>query len=81
MFVTMFFDDGVVPLSEIECHALLAGQTVGHLSLTIAALPVVAPVKYQYLGGDVVIGVHDGACDAPSLGERRRVGRRQHRDR
>lgn len=57
----MFFDDGVGLLSETECHALLAGQTIGHLSLTIGALPVVAPVSYQYLGGDVIIGAHDGA--------------------
>jgi nitroimidazol reductase NimA-like FMN-containing flavoprotein (pyridoxamine 5'-phosphate oxidase superfamily) len=56
----MFFDHGVVLLSEAECHALLASQTEGHLSLTIGALPVVAPVRYQYLGGDVIIGAHDG---------------------
>jgi nitroimidazol reductase NimA-like FMN-containing flavoprotein (pyridoxamine 5'-phosphate oxidase superfamily) len=56
----MFFDDGAAILSETECYALLASETLGRLSMNIGALPVVTPVSYQYLGGDVIIGTADG---------------------
>jgi len=56
----MFVADHAKPLTEIECHDLLAIKNVGRLSLTISALPVVVPVPYSYLGGSVVLAMHDG---------------------
>ncbi len=56
----MFFDDGTPLLSQVDCEALLAGASVGRLSLSIGALPVVVPVHYRYLGGSVIIAMRDG---------------------
>ena len=47
-------------LTEEECRALLAGTNFGRASFTINALPVVLPVAYAYLGGSIVLGMHDG---------------------
>jgi hypothetical protein len=41
------------PLSEADCWALLASVSVGHLALSIQALPVILPVQY-YLDGDQI---------------------------
>jgi len=65
----MFFDNGAQDLSEVECQALLATADVGRLSLTIRALPVVLPVNYGYLGGNVILAIGDGPAQrAMSLG-------------
>src|SRR5665213_1838565 len=56
----MFLDDHVDGLSRPECERLLASTNVGRLSLSIDALPAVLPVNYQYLGGDIIIGMADG---------------------
>ena len=56
----MFFDDHVAGLSQPECEMLLASTNVGRLSLSIDALPAVFPVNYQYLGGDIIMGMADG---------------------
>ncbi len=58
--MTMFFDDDLPVLSRAECEGLLASTHVGRVSLTVGALPVVVPVNYQYLGGDIIIGMRDG---------------------
>ncbi len=55
----MFFDHAH-ELSETECLDLLARASVGRVSLTIRALPVIVPVNYGYLGGSVVFGMADG---------------------
>ena len=39
------------PLSDAECWALLASESVGRLALSIQALPAILPVQY-YLDGD-----------------------------
>ncbi len=56
----VIFDDGAELLSQAECQALLAGASIGRVSLTVDALPVVLPVAYQYLGGDVILSTDDG---------------------
>ena len=58
--VNMFVADHAKPLAEIECQDLLAARNVGRLSLTITALPVVVPVTYGYLGGNIVLAMGDG---------------------
>jgi uncharacterized protein len=64
----MFFDEGVQPLSETECHDLLVQTSVGRLSLSLSALPVVVPVHYGYLGGRVIIGINDGPVRRAVIG-------------
>lgn len=41
------------PLSEAECWALLASVSVGHLALSVQALPAIFSVQY-YLDGDQI---------------------------
>lgn len=65
----MFFDGGAQDLSDVECQELLTTAHVGRLSLTMRALPVVLPVNYGYLGGNVILALGDGAARrASSLG-------------
>ena len=42
-------------LSPAECERLLAQTTVGRVGISIGALPVVLPVNYAMLDGDVVV--------------------------
>ena len=42
-------------LSPSECEQLLARTTVGRVGISIGALPVVLPVNYAMLDGDVVV--------------------------
>jgi uncharacterized protein len=42
-------------LSPAECERLLAHTTVGRVGISIGALPVVVPVNYAMLDGDVVV--------------------------
>ncbi len=56
----MFFDDELLLVPPDSCEALLASTHVGRVSLTIDALPAVLPITYQYLGGDIIIGMRDG---------------------
>jgi len=41
------------PLSEADCWALLASESVGRLALSIQALPAILPVQY-YLDADQI---------------------------
>jgi hypothetical protein len=53
--------DSRVVLSEPDCWALLAGQSLGRLGLSIRAMPAILPVQY-YLDGDniaVCLGQHE----------------------
>jgi nitroimidazol reductase NimA-like FMN-containing flavoprotein (pyridoxamine 5'-phosphate oxidase superfamily) len=52
--------NGFEVLSHDECHALLAGSTLGRVGLSVRALPVVLPVNYGVLGGDVVFLTAEG---------------------
>jgi nitroimidazol reductase NimA-like FMN-containing flavoprotein (pyridoxamine 5'-phosphate oxidase superfamily) len=56
----MYFHDAAPGLSEAECQNLLAGESLGRVSLTIGGLPVVMPVNYGYLGGSIILGMNDG---------------------
>ncbi len=56
----MFWDDDAKPLTDVECHELLANANVGRLSLTISALPLIVPVTYWYFRGSVILGMGDG---------------------
>ena len=56
----MLIDDGLELLDEQECRSLLAGGTIGRVGMTVAALPVILPVNYAYVDGDVVFRTGDG---------------------
>lgn len=43
------------PLSVEECCRLLATEKVGRVGISVRALPVVLPVNYSLLDGDIVI--------------------------
>ncbi|MBV8161453.1 MAG: pyridoxamine 5'-phosphate oxidase family protein [Acidimicrobiia bacterium] len=42
-------------LSPEECEHLLAQRSIGRVAISVGALPVVLPVNYALLDGDVVI--------------------------
>ena len=46
--------NGLEVLSRDECVELLSQRTLGRVAVSIAALPVVLPVHYGIVGGDVV---------------------------
>ena len=56
----MFFDDHAQHLTLEECQALLASASVGRVSTTLRALPVVVPVNYGYLGGSIILAMGAG---------------------
>lgn len=56
----MLIEEGLELLDEPECRSLLAGGTIGRVGMTVAALPVILPVNYAYLDGDVVFRTSDG---------------------
>src|SRR5437016_11828340 len=43
------------PLSPEECERLLAQGSMGRVGISVGALPVVLPVNYAMLDGDVVV--------------------------
>ena len=52
--------NGLQVLSRDECLELLSGATLGRVAVSIAALPVVLPVHYGVLAGDVVFRTVEG---------------------
>jgi len=48
------------PLSIEECHRLLTQATVGRVGISVDALPVVLPVNYAVMDGDIVIRTESG---------------------
>jgi nitroimidazol reductase NimA-like FMN-containing flavoprotein (pyridoxamine 5'-phosphate oxidase superfamily) len=52
--------NGLEVLSRAECIELLSRATLGRVAVSIAALPVVLPVHYGVLGGDVVFRTVEG---------------------
>jgi nitroimidazol reductase NimA-like FMN-containing flavoprotein (pyridoxamine 5'-phosphate oxidase superfamily) len=65
----MFISDGAFALNEAECHDRLATATVGRVSVTIRALPIIVPVSYGYLGGSVILSMANGPAQrAVALG-------------
>ena len=57
----MLVDHGLELLTDEECRALLADGEIGRIALTIGALPVVFPVNYRMVDGDVVIRTAPGS--------------------
>jgi len=56
-------------LSPNECAALLAEGSIGRVGVSVGALPVVLPVNYAVLDGDVVIRTGAGTkLDAALVG-------------
>jgi nitroimidazol reductase NimA-like FMN-containing flavoprotein (pyridoxamine 5'-phosphate oxidase superfamily) len=53
--------NGIEILDEAECRQLLASQGVGRVGLTVEALPVILPVNYALMDGDVVFRTSAGA--------------------
>jgi nitroimidazol reductase NimA-like FMN-containing flavoprotein (pyridoxamine 5'-phosphate oxidase superfamily) len=56
----MLIDDGLELLEEDECRTLLAGGSIGRVGLTVGALPVILPVNYAVVDGDVVFRTGEG---------------------
>jgi hypothetical protein len=55
-----WIDEGLEILSEDQCVELLGDVGVGRVGITIGALPVVLPINYGMLDGDVVFATTDG---------------------
>ncbi len=53
-------DEGLEILSEEACRELLATASVGRVAVTLSALPIVLPVNFGMLDGDVVFATGDG---------------------
>jgi len=51
---------GCEPLAAAQCRRLLAGVGVGRVAVTMAGLPVIAPVDFTLDGDDVVFRVEAG---------------------
>jgi len=49
----VFFDEGVEPLTEPTAKEFIASGGIARIGISAEALPLVLPVNYQYLGGDV----------------------------
>ena len=52
--------EDAVALSSRECEALIESETSGHIALTVNALPVVMPIDYRWIAGNVVFAMRDG---------------------
>jgi len=57
---TMLTNEGLELLSEEECVGLLEPGGVGRIGVTIAGLPVIMPVNYAYVDGDIVFRTGEG---------------------
>jgi nitroimidazol reductase NimA-like FMN-containing flavoprotein (pyridoxamine 5'-phosphate oxidase superfamily) len=56
----MLIDEGLELLDEDECRELLASARVGRVGVTIAGLPVILPVNYGYVDGEIVFRTSAG---------------------
>jgi nitroimidazol reductase NimA-like FMN-containing flavoprotein (pyridoxamine 5'-phosphate oxidase superfamily) len=61
MLARMLIDEGLELLDDEACAGLLAEGHVGRVGITIAGLPVILPVNYEYIGGDVVFRTGPGS--------------------
>lgn len=52
--------NGMEVLDRATCLALAAGEPIGRLGLTVGALPVILPVSFALVGGDVVMTAGEG---------------------
>ena len=53
-------DEGLEVLSEEECRELLALEHVGRVGVTMQGLPVIVPVNYALVDGDIVFRTSPG---------------------
>lgn len=56
----MLIEEGLELLEEAECRALLERGSIGRVGLTVGALPVILPVNYAVVDGDVVFRTGEG---------------------
>jgi len=56
----VLIDDGLELLDEAECKTLLAQGSLGRVGMTAGALPVILPVNYSVVDGDVVFRTGEG---------------------
>ena len=56
----MPIDEGLEALTEEQCRELLAAGLVGRVGVTIHGLPVIMPVNYALVDGDIVFRTSDG---------------------
>jgi nitroimidazol reductase NimA-like FMN-containing flavoprotein (pyridoxamine 5'-phosphate oxidase superfamily) len=57
----MLIDEGLELLDERQCRELLAAGSIGRVGITIAGLPVIMPVNYSMLDGDIVFRTGAGS--------------------
>jgi nitroimidazol reductase NimA-like FMN-containing flavoprotein (pyridoxamine 5'-phosphate oxidase superfamily) len=57
----MLIENGLELLDDAECVRLLGTGHVGRVGVTIAGLPVILPVNYAYLAGDVIFRTGEGS--------------------
>ena len=57
----MLMDDGLELLDENECARLLQAGGIGRVGVTINGLPVILPVNYSWLDGDVIFRTGPGS--------------------
>ncbi len=56
----MLIDEGLELLTEQQCAHLLREGEVGRVGITIHGLPVIMPVNYAYVDGEVVFRTSEG---------------------
>lgn len=56
----MPIDEGLEVLTQQQCLELLAVGPVGRVGVTIHGLPVIMPVNYALVDGDIVFRTSDG---------------------
>lgn len=61
LFVVEFDRHGLEKLGREECLTLLASRSVGRVGITISALPVIFPVNFAILDGDIVFRSSPGS--------------------
>ena len=61
--------NGLEILSRQECLSLLASRPVGRVAISRHALPVILPVTYCLLGGDVVFAAGTGSKSLAAVNE------------
>jgi nitroimidazol reductase NimA-like FMN-containing flavoprotein (pyridoxamine 5'-phosphate oxidase superfamily) len=56
----MLIDEGLEVLTEEQCLELLAGGPVGRVGVTMHGLPVIMPVNYALVDGDIIFRTSHG---------------------
>lgn len=56
----MLVDHGLELIPEAECRELLETEQIGRVALSVGALPVIFPVNYRIIGGDIVFRTGEG---------------------